>query len=224
LLQVVGGRNAGQEIAVRGRRYLIGRASDCHLRAHSEQISRYHCALLVENPKVYVRDYGSRNGTLVDGVRILDQAELHDGQRLRIGPLEFLVCIRPERSGVAGKDTSHGKAASDTIHAKKQHAETGRTDDRENPSNNRPSDGKAARSSRDASDAVDVLQFLTDPESIAAPKSARREAAITSLDDFLAAERAAAKTGKTSEPAPPEADTSDAALEGLKKIFTPKRH
>jgi predicted component of type VI protein secretion system len=223
-LQVVGGRNAGQEIAVRGRRFLIGRASDCHLRAHSEQISRYHCALLVEKEGVFVRDYGSRNGTLVDGQRILDQIELQDGQRLRIGPLEFLVCIRPERSGVAGKDTVHGKSASDTLHTAGKPDQSPGAGKRTKPPKTETSVADAARSIHDAPDAIDVLEFLAEPAPDVPSKPARSEAPLPSLDDFLAAEKAAAEAGKTPEPPPPAVDTSDAALEGLKKIFTPKKH
>lgn len=222
-LQVVGGRNAGQEIAVRGRRFLIGRASDCHLRAHSEQISRYHCALLVEKEGVFVRDYGSRNGTLVDGQRILDQIELHDGQRLRIGPLEFLVCIRPERSGVAGKDTVHGKSASDTLLTAGQPAQLLGAGNRAKPPKTETSVANAARTIHDAPDAIDVLEFLAEPAPNVSSKPARSEAPLPSLDDFLAAEKAAVEAGKTPEPPPPAVETSDAALEGLKKIFTPKR-
>jgi len=224
-LQVVGGRNAGQEIAVRGRRFLIGRASDCHLRAHSEQISRYHCAVLVENAGVFVRDYGSRNGTLVDGQRILDQTELRDGQRLRIGPLEFLVRIRAEAPGIVGKDTVHGKAGSDTLHAAGKPTKLLGAKERAKakPSKTETSVADAARTIRDAPDPIDVLEFLAEPAPNASSNPARGEAPLPSLDDFLAAEKAAAEAGKTPEPPPPAVDTSDAALEGLKKFFTPKR-
>ena len=224
LLQVVGGRNAGQEIAVRGRRFLIGRASDCHLRAHSEQISRYHCALLVEKERVFVRDYGSRNGTLVDGQRILDQIELHDGQRLRIGPLEFFVRISAESPAVAGKDTVHGKSGSDTLHAAGELTSSPSAEDRVKPPKTVTSVADAVRTIRDAADTIDVLEFLAEPAPAASSKPARSETTLPSLDDFLAAEKAAAEAGKAPEPPPQEADTSDAALEGLKKIFTPKKH
>ena len=223
LLQVVSGRNSGQEIAVRGRRFLIGRASDCHLRAHSEQISRYHCALLVEKEGVFVRDYGSRNGTLVDGQRILDQTELHDGQRLQIGPLEFLVRIRRDRVAGASQETLHGKAGPDTLHASGAPAASHPEADRKKPKRE-TSVKDAARSIHDAPDAIDVLEFLAEPGPAAAAKPVHGETMLPSLDDFLAAEQAAAEAGKTPEPQAPEVDASDAALEGLKKIFTPKKH
>jgi len=224
LLQVVAGRNTGQEIAVLGRRFLIGRASDCHLRAHSEQISRYHCALMVEQEGVFVRDYGSRNGTLVDGQRILDQIELHDGQRLRIGPLEFVVRIRAERAAGASKDTVHGKSGPDTLYGAGKPPETPHSPQADKPPKGEPSVMDVARSIHDAPDPVDVLEFLADAPPTASPKPARSDATLPSLDDFLAAERAAAEAGKPAEPPPQEIDTSDAAMEGLKKIFTPKKH
>lgn len=223
-LQVVGGRNAGQEIAVRGRRFLIGRASDCHLRAHSDQISRYHCALLIEQAGVFVRDYGSRNGTLVDGQRIFDQAELRDGQRLQIGPLEFVVQIRADRTADGGEDTLHGKSGPDTVQAAGKPAGDRRPARPGKPSASKPSVMDAARSIHNAPEQIDVLEFLKEAPATAAAKPARSDAALPSLDDFLAAERAAAETGKTPEPPAAKSDTSDAALEGLKKIFKPKKH
>ena len=81
-LRVSAGRNAGKEISINDRRFLIGRADDCQLRANSSQVSRYHCALLVEDDGVWVRDYGSRNGTFVGGVRIPERRRLSNGDQL----------------------------------------------------------------------------------------------------------------------------------------------
>lgn len=99
-LEVASGRNAGLKIPVKDRRFLIGRAEDCDLRAHSEQVSRYHCAIVVEDHGVFVRDYGSRNGTFVDRSRIQSQRRLTDGAEIRVGPLVFIMRFgeRPESS------------------------------------------------------------------------------------------------------------------------------
>ena len=90
-LVLVGGKNAGKEIPVRGPKFFIGRAEDCHLRPQSDRVSRHHAAILVEEAFVAVRDFGSKNGTYVNGEQIKSERELKTGDRLKIGPLEFEV-------------------------------------------------------------------------------------------------------------------------------------
>lgn len=92
-LKVMVGKGAGQELAVAGPKFLVGRADDCQLRPRSDLISRHHCALLLEDGYAGVRDFGSKNGTLVNGERVLGERELKNGDRLTIGPLEFEVCL-----------------------------------------------------------------------------------------------------------------------------------
>ena len=92
-LRVLEGKNAGQDIAVSGKKYLIGRAEDCHLRPSSDLISRHHCVLLIEDGYVGVRDFGSKNGTYVNQERVVGERELKVGDRLTIGPLAFEIVI-----------------------------------------------------------------------------------------------------------------------------------
>ncbi len=98
-LIVVGGKHAGQEVEVPGPRFFIGRAEDCHLRPQSEQISRHHAAILIESGFVAVRDLGSRNGTYVNGELLTGEHELKNGDRLKLGPLEFEVELAVSLSG-----------------------------------------------------------------------------------------------------------------------------
>lgn len=92
-LRVRVGKNAGQELTIPGPKFFIGRAEDCQLRPRSDLISRHHCALLVEEGFVAVRDFGSKNGTQVNGQRVCGEQELKVGDILVIGPLEFEVVI-----------------------------------------------------------------------------------------------------------------------------------
>jgi hypothetical protein len=92
-LRVLEGKNAGQEISIAGKKYLIGRAEDCHLRPGSDLISRHHCVLLIEDGYIGVRDFGSKNGTFVNQERVVGERELKAGDRLTIGPLLFEVHI-----------------------------------------------------------------------------------------------------------------------------------
>lgn len=93
-LKVQVGKNVGQELMVPGPKFFIGRAEDCQLRPRSDLISRHHCVLLVEEGFVAVRDFGSKNGTHVNGERVAGERELKHGDRLTVGPLEFEVVVQ----------------------------------------------------------------------------------------------------------------------------------
>lgn len=90
------GKSAGKEIVIPTPVFLIGRGEDCHLRPKSDAISRRHCELSIEKNAVWVKDLGSRNGTLVNGEKIADRVELQSGDVVRIGKLEFqLKVVKP---------------------------------------------------------------------------------------------------------------------------------
>jgi pSer/pThr/pTyr-binding forkhead associated (FHA) protein len=92
-LKVLVGKNSGQELSIPGPRFFIGRAEDCQLRPRSDLISRHHCVLLIEDGFLAIRDFGSKNGTIVNGERIVGERELKPGDHLTIGPLEFEVVL-----------------------------------------------------------------------------------------------------------------------------------
>ena len=92
-LYVLHGRQAGVMIPVTGSRFSIGRAEDCQLRPHSDLISRHHCGITIEGESVLIRDFGSKNGTFVNGRRIEEEVELQAGDRMQVGSLEFEIRI-----------------------------------------------------------------------------------------------------------------------------------
>lgn len=88
---VVGGGNSGKEIPVSGPKFLIGRSDECQLRPKSDLISRHHAVVLIEEGFAAIRDFGSKNGTFVNGEKVTGEHELKNGDRLKVGPLEFEV-------------------------------------------------------------------------------------------------------------------------------------
>ncbi len=98
-LKILQGKNAGQEVAISGQKFFIGRAEDCHLRPGSEMISRHHCVIVVDQTYVAIRDFGSKNGTYVNNERVLGECELKSGDQLRVGPLEFEITMRQGELG-----------------------------------------------------------------------------------------------------------------------------
>jgi pSer/pThr/pTyr-binding forkhead associated (FHA) protein len=92
-LRVRQGSNAGRELVLPGPHFIIGRGEGCHLKAKSDMISRRHCAIILGESQVAVRDLKSKNGTLVNDEPVEGQRVLESGDILRVGPLEFEVVI-----------------------------------------------------------------------------------------------------------------------------------
>jgi two-component system response regulator GlrR len=75
----------------------------CALGSHSSNglvvddatVSRFHCELVADAKGLRVRDLGSRNGTILDGVRVHD-AEPKDGSLLRLGRAVVRVGLTSE--------------------------------------------------------------------------------------------------------------------------------
>ena len=74
---------------------LIGRHPECDVRLDLSTISRRHCCVALADDRVIVRDLGSRNGLRVNG-RLVDEAQLHPGDEIAIGPLLFRMEVTPE--------------------------------------------------------------------------------------------------------------------------------
>ena len=91
-LLVVSGHTSKKEVTLRRPRTVVGRKKGCKIRIQSESVSRIHCSLVTQGGRLIAKDLGSSNGTLVNGRRIKEQA-LQAGDKLKIGPITFLVQI-----------------------------------------------------------------------------------------------------------------------------------
>ena len=85
------GRWEGKVIPITLAKFLIGRDPDCHLRPASPAISKRHCALVVRGTRAFLHDFNSTNGTFLNGRQVKGDVELHQDDRLKVGPLEFAV-------------------------------------------------------------------------------------------------------------------------------------
>lgn len=92
------GRDPTRAIPVTLSPYFIGRDPRCHLRPQSLLVSSRHCEIVVRDDKAFVRDLDSTNGTQVNGERLVERTELHDHDRMQVGPLVFEVCIHGSTS------------------------------------------------------------------------------------------------------------------------------
>jgi pSer/pThr/pTyr-binding forkhead associated (FHA) protein len=75
----------------------IGRSTECDLILQAPSVSRIHGIIKVFGDGVYLKDLGSRNGTYINGVRIVDEKKLNINDIIRFGELEF--CLRELEEG-----------------------------------------------------------------------------------------------------------------------------
>lgn len=111
-LLIVHGRPQGKSLQFPDGEYLFGRGAECHIRPNSEWVSRQHCLLRVTPTGSYIRDLGSRNGTLINGSRVVGEHRLTHGDQLQVGPLVFSVSLEEATAAAAtvGQDDTgiHG--------------------------------------------------------------------------------------------------------------------
>jgi len=84
-------------------RFVIGRSASCQLSLDDPMVSRQHALLVVDSNGVTVEDLGSRNGVIVNDVRIPGRHTLADGDRIKIGSQEMVFLRAASRSAL---DTS----------------------------------------------------------------------------------------------------------------------
>jgi len=108
-LRIVQGRPEGKEVTLGPGDYIFGRGPECQVRFNSEWVSRQHAALIVGDSMATVRDLGSSNGTLLNGVLLTREQPLLPGDLLEIGPMTLEVRYEEEAPAAA----AHGKFVPD---------------------------------------------------------------------------------------------------------------
>lgn len=73
----------GEEFKITKSVSNVGRGAEADIQIDDSSVSRLHCAIVLGSD-VLVRDLGSTNGTLIDGVRATETV-VHDGSIIKIG-------------------------------------------------------------------------------------------------------------------------------------------
>ncbi|MEM7576230.1 MAG: FHA domain-containing protein [Planctomycetota bacterium] len=141
----------------------VGRKNTCGLRIPLTSVSRLHCEFRVEGDRLSLRDLGSSNGTLKNGERVQD-ADLHAGDEVEVGPVRFLVVIDGEPAGGA-EPPAGGTESEPEIDADETPAAT-----------------EAAADSSELSDSDGVLDEDEDDELAAAMASMDDEGDVETID------------------------------------------
>lgn len=126
LIVLTPGKQQGKILNISLAQFLIGRDVQCHLRPASPMISKRHCALIQRDGKVFIRDFASTNGTLLNEKPVEGEVELHHDDQLKVGPLHFAVRLEasaPVSSPTPAPPTKAtatvSAAAEKTVHAGK---------------------------------------------------------------------------------------------------------
>jgi pSer/pThr/pTyr-binding forkhead associated (FHA) protein len=86
-------RYLAHDLEVPQGEFVIGRSAECQLSLDDPLVSRRHALLTVRVDGVAVEDLGSRNGVLVNGVKIEGQHQLSDGDMITIGGQEMVLAV-----------------------------------------------------------------------------------------------------------------------------------
>jgi two-component system response regulator GlrR len=107
-LEIVEGPRRGQRFRTLGVRCTIGSHERNDLIVEDPTVSRFHCEIDIDRRGVQVRDLASRNGTILDGVPVVD-AFARDGSLLRLGNTVVRLQLGREQNRVAlSEHTSFG--------------------------------------------------------------------------------------------------------------------
>lgn len=78
--------------------FIVGRSTECQLSLDDPLVSRRHAVLRVRRDGVSVQDLGSRNGVLVNGVKITGERELSTGDKVSIGGQDMVLNLAADSS------------------------------------------------------------------------------------------------------------------------------
>ena len=83
-LNVTTGLKAGADIPLTQAEMVIGRQSNCELPLPDHTISRRHAKIIQRSDGYYLEDLQSRNGTYLNGRRIVDPIRLNDRDQIQL--------------------------------------------------------------------------------------------------------------------------------------------
>ncbi len=95
MLILLDGPERGRRWPLQADRCLIGREPDADIVIADRRISRHHAEIVRRDDKYYLRDLGSKNGTYVNGERLLGQHELRDDDEIHIALAARLSFLGP---------------------------------------------------------------------------------------------------------------------------------
>ncbi len=106
------GPNKGERFVLTEDIAILGKSADCDVRIPSTYVSRQHCQITRTGQFVVVHDLSSKNGTFLNGRRVVSEAVLNHGDELSLGRIPFAVLLGDRVEEHAEHD---GKEATDYV-------------------------------------------------------------------------------------------------------------
>ncbi|HEV3146450.1 MAG TPA: FHA domain-containing protein, partial [Gemmataceae bacterium] len=115
-LLVLKGTNPGQRIKLDGDQFVIGRSPECEIHIPNNAVSRQHAKITRLQTGFYIEDLDSRNGTLVNNVKIEQKTQLKDNDKVKI--CDCMFTFHDENSTPSGiKIEEDDQDSPSTVHA-----------------------------------------------------------------------------------------------------------
>ena len=95
-----------REVALSDGENILGRGADSLVWIDAQSVSRRHARLMVASGLATLEDLGSKNGTFVNGVRLIAPVALRDGDELRVGSIPMTLKIH-DKPGSTETATGH---------------------------------------------------------------------------------------------------------------------
>ncbi|MFH1477744.1 MAG: FHA domain-containing protein [Verrucomicrobiota bacterium] len=90
---------ARKEFELGRKSITIGRGTDADVMIADKLASRIHCGISYKDGNYYLRDFDSRNGTLVND-RLIEDCRLNPGDRIQVGDMILTVEASPRKGTV----------------------------------------------------------------------------------------------------------------------------
>ena len=236
ILEVTDGTDAGQKYEYTGtNRVFIGRQDDCGIVLSEKTVSRYHCILTINPPTVRLQDFGSLNGTYINGEKIGQrdrdksweeaknevsrEFDLHDGDRIRLGKRCELKCSIEQEiiSDVTISDEDLGPSEEERIKIEKAEKEKAEREkaEREKAEREKAEKEKAERekAEREKAEREKAAKEKAEREKAAKEKAAKEKAER----EKAAKEKAAKEKAEREKAAKEKAEKEKAAREKAEK-------
>lgn len=113
-LTVRQGGDTGKVYPIGEGESVIGRSPECDVVLDVAAVSRRHAILSFAHDQYWVTDTGSRNGTIVNGQRVVEKAQLRDGDRILICDVEFEFRFVPP-TGIHQSSSAHASLISSLV-------------------------------------------------------------------------------------------------------------
>lgn len=93
-LRIITGKTSEQNIDTNlVSSLIIGRSDACDIYIDDTKMSRQHFVLENDGGELYIMDLQSRNGTMLNGIRISSRHALHSGDRILAGLSEIIITV-----------------------------------------------------------------------------------------------------------------------------------